>query len=177
MSITEDEIVLPEETVNRFSSITEEELKSSNGTKNMENIFMDIVKKINEQRIGKNVANLTNNEDESKMMNFIIEKTRHQTKIETLEEHVIILENLIDQLRAKENEVEMVIKTYQDKNNDLNNKIENLETELFEKIEENIKLNDLILKKDEKMNRYFFFSTVLFSFMIIKYIQHPMNLL
>lgn len=176
MSNIEDHIDLSGESDNRFSQLTEDELKSYGGTKNLENFFMDVVKKLNDQRSGGNIINESNllnkdSEDEkSKMMNFIIEKTRHQTKIETLEGHVVILENLIDQLRDKENEITIVIKTYEEKNIELISKIEILETELFEKIEENIKLKETVEMQNEKMKQYFFFSTILFSVFIAKYL-------
>jgi len=132
----------------------------------------DIVRKLNEQKEMKSQAGrkikdskfmkivddfFEGNEEiqKSKFMNYLLENTRRNEKMLTLEEHVSILEQLTIELKNNEDNMNNVLKEHSENERRMNRMIIDLENENFNLTEKLIKLSEklrTIRDQNSKLN-------------------------
>lgn len=149
----------------------QKEMKSQGGRKIKDSKFMKIVDDFFE-----------GNEEiqKSKFMNYLLENTRRNEKMLTLEEHVSILEQLTIELKNNEDNMNNVLKEHSENERRMNRMIIDLENENFilteklvklsEKLrtirDQNSKLNITVQNRNKNIKKWknlFLFSTFFFA--------------
>lgn len=124
----------------------QKEMKSQGGRKIKDSKFMKIVDDFFE-----------GNEEiqKSKFMNYLLENTRRNEKMLTLEEHVSILEQLTIELKNNEDNMNNVLKEHSENERRMNRMIIDLENDNFKLTEKLVKLSEklrTIRDQNSKLN-------------------------